>query len=315
MMPMNSIKIRCLFFVLLYLFASCSFGNGHDYVGENNEHHNQDSIAFSATHHYNIGYNFVLIADSMQLFTTPEGVSLNLDYAPDSAIIRSNEDFVITEIYHVPVVDSTITDSIWLRVGSDGIPLGWVSEGELLNKAAPVDPISLLIFYVRHHDKFILALSFIIILAIAIYIIVAEKKIAKFNKQRVISYYSIAFLLSITAAGVVYSILTEKHSDLWQDFYFHPTLNPLGLQKMLALYLSTIWLSIILWLASIFDLIAKTTLSKTTISTMLHIVFGLAAYTLLACNSFIYLNLVIYIIFVVVIIYKLTTKHRNKAKF
>ncbi|MCH5178169.1 MAG: hypothetical protein J1F13_00695 [Prevotellaceae bacterium] len=278
---MNSIKIRCLFFALLYLFASCSVGNGHDYVGENNEHNNQDSIAFSTTHHYNIGYNFVLIADSMQLFTTPEGVSLNLDYAPDSAIIRSNEDFVITEIYHVPVVDSTITDSIWLRVGSDGIPLGWVSEGELLNKAAPVDPISLLIFYVRHHDKFILALSFIIILAIAIYIIVAEKKIAKFNKQRVVSYYSIAFLLSITAAGVVYSILTDKHSDLWQDFYFHPTLNPLGLQKMLALYLSTIWLSIILWLASIFDLIAKTSPIKTARTILCYTIAGFTIYTLL----------------------------------
>ena len=281
MMPMNSIKIRCLVFGLLYLFASCSVGNGHDYVGENNEHNNQDSIAFSTTHHYNIGYNFVLIADSMQLFTTPEGVSLNLDYAPDSAIIRSNEDFVITEIYHVPVVDSTITDSIWLRVGSDGIPLGWISEGELLNKAAPVDPISLLIFYVRHHDKFILALSFIIILATAIYIIVMEKKIAKFNKQRVVSYYSIAFLLSITAAGIVYSILTEKHSDLWQDFYFHPTLNPLGLQKMLALYLSTIWLSIILWLASIFDLIAKTSPVKTARTILCYTIAGFTIYTLL----------------------------------
>ena len=297
---------------LLAMLASCSLQHK-----ENRSHwiltqSQRDSIAFSATHHYNVGYNFIMEADSMQLHSLPEGVQQNLDYAPDSATLLKNEDFVITEIYRLQGPDTLALDSIWLRIGSDGIPLGWVSETELLTKAAPVDPISHLIFKSKAHW---LTILLIISILFAGWIATAWLKRgvgtgAKKGgyEESNVSGYPAAFMLCSATAGLLYSLMQSITPHLWQEYYFHPTLNPLGQPHLLAIYLSFIWLSILLWVANFFDLNSKTTFGR--------LVSGMIAYTISAAFLYVAMasmpmpfSLAIFAILLSLLIYRVRQGH------
>ena len=41
--------------------------------------------------------------------------------------------------------------------------------------------------------------------------------------------------------------------DTWTEFYFHPTLNPFGLPFILGLFVASVWLIVILAIASVED--------------------------------------------------------------
>lgn len=293
--------IICIFGVLIVLASSCAYKHRGSEQDAPHGQGQQDSLVLSLGGiAYDVGYNFVLVADSMELLTSAEGMNFSFEYAQDSVVIKKGEDFVITEIYRVPVADSAAVDSIWLRVSvlrasavdnytpvtgmladieSPVMGGGWVSESELLGKAAPADPIALFIFYVTHNYRIFCVLSVIVGLIAIAYLVFAGKNLLLTKRKGVVSYYPIAFLLSIAAAGLVYSVLRERAPRLWQDFYFHPTLNPLGLEKLLAFYLAFFWLSLILWLASFFDLAAKLPLDKAVLCVLLHAALGFATYT------------------------------------
>ena len=260
----------------------------------------KDSIAFSAVHHYNVGYNFIMEADSMQLHSVPNGISLTLDYAPDSATLLKNEDFVITETYRTAESDSlnngSATDSIWLRIGSDGIPLGWVGETEMLSKAAPVDPISHFIFQTRAHRNIILLIISILFLAGLAAIWFRQGVRSK------LSGYPAALILSAATSGLLFALLQGIASHQWQEYYFHPTLNPLGQPLLLAVYLTGMWLSILLWIATIFDLYAKLSFTRLLSGMALYTVSAVFLYAALASVNIV-VSVVLYLALLACLIY------------
>ena len=208
--------------------------------------------------------------------------------------------------------DTLALDSIWLRIGSDGIPLGWVSETELLTKATPVDPISHLIFKSKAHW---LTILLIISILFAGWIATAWLKRgvgtgAKEggHEETNVSGYPAAFMLCSATAGLLYSLMQSITPHLWQEYYFHPTLNPLGQPHLLAIYLSFIWLSILLWVAIFFDLNSKTTFGR--------LVSGMIAYTISAAFLYVAMasmpmpfSLAIFAILLSLLIYRVRQGH------
>ncbi|MBO4730020.1 MAG: hypothetical protein J5593_00945 [Bacteroidaceae bacterium] len=262
----------------LCLLASCSY--------QSTEHNNKwtltqsqrDSIAFSTYHHYNVGYNFLCTADSMLLSPHPEGMALNLDYPHENVCLYEDDDFVITEVFHNKNIDNTTLDSIWLCVGSDGIPLGWISEQELLHNATPVDPISqFMAFGYRNRGliEFIVESQFLIIIT---FVTFSKRGIPLLSKDKETSIYPFLFWIAILSAASVLGTIKCLTPEMWHDFYYHPSLNPVGQPPMLALYLSLIWLSIILFIAIFFDLKDKVSAGKTLLTLAAAAVVGVWFY-------------------------------------
>lgn len=301
--------------IALWLLASCSY--------HSTEHNNKwtltqsqrDSIAFSAYHHYNVGYNFLCTADSIWLHPHPEGMELNLDYPHEDVYLYEDDDFVITEVFHNRNIGKTTLDSIWLCVGSDGIPLGWISEYELLRNATPVDPISRFMGACRRLSDSLNGLfGNYTMIALLLLLISYQIKPAKTSIVKEKSIYIHLLLLAAITSGSVLGTIKCLMPELWQHFYFYPSLNPVGQPPMLALYLSTVWLSIILFLAIFFDLKDKTSFGRLLLTMTLAAIFAIMLYYVCSMLRPIFLVCIIYVAFVTpVLLDIILNRKKNKT--
>ena len=291
----NATRYIWLIVTALCLLTSCAY--------QSQEHNNKwtltqsqrDSIAFSAYHHYNVGYNFLCTADSMLLSSHPEGTDLKLDYPQENVYLYEDDDFVVTEIFRNPNVNSHSLDSIWLCVGSDGIPLGWISEQDLHHNATPVDPISrFMAFGYRHHSQIeiISACLFILFIIVASYV-------TDVKNFEVFSTYYILFNFALFSAGAVLGAIKCLVPEMWEEFYYHPSLNPVGQPPLLALYLSLAWLSIIFYIAIFFDLKEKMSIGKTLLALAINASLGAVLYLVLSRSlPKLYIICIFYVLFI-----------------
>lgn len=258
----------------------------------------RDSIDFSANHHYNVGYNLIVVNDSLMLLPSPEGMDFNLDYLRDTTVLHSGDDFVVTDIFRVPISDSLPTDSIWLRIGTDGAPLGWVSEQMMLDHSTPVDPISRFIHFFSGTHLYLFYIIVALLAVIIVYRLRHHRRIWLVHFHDVLSPYPTAFCLSIATAATLYATIQLFVPSMWEEFYFHPSLNPLGQPFLLSLFLVFVWLSMTLLLAVVFDL--KDKLSFPNLISYLAglLAWGGVLYIVLTLSIKIYVGYLIYIVYV-----------------
>lgn len=98
----------------------------------------QDSADFSLKHHYNVGFNFIVRADSLEL-TAQQPEEVVSDMTVDSFAIKKDSRIAVTDIR---ILSKDSVDSVWVQVVSEQYQLGWAHEKELLAKVDPDDPIS-----------------------------------------------------------------------------------------------------------------------------------------------------------------------------
>jgi len=215
----------------------------------------RDSADFTRYHHYNVGTNLVVIKDSLKLNPTPVGWPMSIDMTSDSAAICEGEDFVVTEIFKPNNPDSLQTDSVWVRIGTDGKPLGWVTEADLLDKSISVGPIARSIYWFSTYHIY----WFIIVVVVAGAIVLLRWKKGKslgliFNIHKMDSFYPTAFCISIATAAMIYATIQTFATDSWIEFSYNYSLNPLGQPWLLCSFLVFTWLSVILLLSVVFDM-------------------------------------------------------------
>ena len=244
----------------IILLGGCSANQDGGHTRWTLTQQQRDSIEFSAIHHYNVGYNFVVAEDSLLLLPSPKGMDFNLDYLRDTTALHYGDDFVVTDIFHVATPDSLTPDSIWLRVGTDGAPLGWVSEQTMLDSATPVDPISRFIHFFSGSHLILFYAVVSLLAVIIIHRLRHHRRIWMVHFHDVRSPYPTAFCISIATAAMLYATIQLFMPDTWVEFYFHPSLNPLGQPFILLLFLSFVWLSVVLLLSVVFDLKDKLSL-------------------------------------------------------
>ncbi len=220
----------------------------------------QDSIWFSATHHYTTNYNFVVSADSLRLFVQqPEEIvsrnkiSDNEMWATelhpiDSLMIAHGDRIVVAEIRVMPI-DSI--DSVWVQLARDQYTFGWIHESELLEQVEPDDPISQ--FISLFSDVHLLWMIIVVVVSIVVYTfrIVKKKrsKIVHFND--IPSFYPTLLVLVISFAATFYATIQVFAPEMWRHFYFHPTLNPFGVPLLLSGFLTLVWLIPIVAVATV----------------------------------------------------------------
>ena len=93
----------------------------------------KQEMGFTATHHYNQNYNFVVKADSMVLYENPDTAIY------DSTVLYRGDQLVVAEI---KAIATDTIDSVWVKLARDQMSQGWTRECDLLKGVAPDDPIS-----------------------------------------------------------------------------------------------------------------------------------------------------------------------------
>ena len=206
-----------------------------------------DSISFVETHHYSNKFNFVVFKDSLTLLKQqPEEFLSHLPI--DSFSVKKNRLLVVTDIRMVPQ-DSI--DSVWVQLATEDNKFGWIHESSMLPKVVPDDPISQFIMTFSNVHLLIF-LVIIILIAVAYWvrkIFHSNAKIVHFND--IDSPYPMALVLMVAASATFYATLQTFEPNVWQHFYFHPTLNPFAVPSILGFFLSTVWAILILGIACI----------------------------------------------------------------
>lgn len=234
----------------MMLLTSCYHRqNENRHAGIEYNEQQLDSISFSSTHHYTNNYNFIVKADSVELLRQlPEELVSNMP--TDSFSVMHNKHLVVASIRMVPT-DSI--DSVWVQLGTEQAELGWIHESKLLPLVVPADPISQ--FISTFSDTHLLIFLIIITLITAAYIlhnILSHKaKMVHFND--IDSLYPTVLSLLVASAAALYASIQMFWPEVWQQFYFHPTLNPFSVPPILAVFLCSVWAMLIIAVAAVDD--------------------------------------------------------------
>ena len=206
-----------------------------------------DSLMFRLTHHYAENFNFLVKADSLQLIPREGDIIL------DTCHVYKDDIIAVAAIKTVP---GDSIDSIWVKVASNQTTMGWIRESELLKGTTPDDLISEMLDALSCSR----AIWMSALLAVGlIAIIIGRKKTVK--KQELLhlthfleemqSPYPAFFLLLVAIMASLYTSVQNFVPEFWQEYYFHPTLNPLVLPPIMAALVVVLWLIIITFIAVI----------------------------------------------------------------
>lgn len=206
-----------------------------------------DSISFSSTHHYTNKFNFVVVADSLMLIRQqPEEYVNHLTI--DSFAVNKNCLLVVSDIRMIPQ-DSI--DSVWIQLATEDNVFGWTHESNLLPKVVPDDPISL--FIMTFSNVHLLVFLIVIVLIGVAYLLkkifTNNAKIVHFNDIN--SPYPTALVLMVSLSASFYATIQTFMPEVWHHFYFHPSLNPFAVPRVLGFFLASVWAILILGLACV----------------------------------------------------------------
>lgn len=206
-----------------------------------------DSLVFRLTHHYSENFNFRVKVDSLRLIPR-EG-----DLLTDTFHVHAGDIIAVADIKNRP--NDTI-DSIWVKVASNQHTMGWIPERELLRGTTPDDLISQLL-HTLSSSRFIWMSAIMALGLCAVFIRRRKNMKARelldvsrlLNEMK--SPYPALFLMSVAIMASLYASVQNFVPEFWQEYYYHPTLNPLVLPPLMAALVVTLWLVIINYIAII----------------------------------------------------------------
>ena len=208
----------------------------------------KQETGFTATHHYNQNYNFVVKADSMVIYENPDTAIY------DSIIVYRGDQLVVAEI---KTISNDTIDSVWVKLARDQMSQGWTRECDLLNGVAPDDPISQFIdLFSNNHLLLFLAL---------VVIVTASYGLRKLYRRDayIVHFHDISSVLPtmlailVATSATVYATIQNFAPENWRHFYFHPTLNPFAVTPVIGLFVSLVWALIITGIAVVEDVMRR----------------------------------------------------------
>ena len=213
-----------------------------------------DSVVFRLTHHYGPNFNFELKADSM-ILVPREG-----DLIQEPCVVRNKDLLVVAQIKRIEASDSTMEDTFLIKVAHDQTTMGWVKESELLENAVPDDPISQLIDFMTG-SRAIWMSSFLGFGVIAFFFrkMRKQKMSIGLSELKVVdliemdSFYPPLLLILVACVAALYASVQNFVPEFWQEYYFHPTMNPLLLPPIMAVLVTLVWLTLIVIVAVVIE--------------------------------------------------------------
>ncbi len=209
----------------------------------------RDSIDFVHNHHYTINYNFQVTADSLQLMVVPPNESELFAQALSPSVIHKNDKVVVAATSYI--IDSTNQKTFYIKIARDQETMGWIEEEQLLANVVPCDPISQFIHTFSNNYFFGFCILIALSLLYFIYRLKRNQHIPFVHFQDIDSMYP-ALLCVVTAfTAILYGIIQHYMPQVWETFYYNPSLNPIGQSPILSLFLICTWILLILFIATL----------------------------------------------------------------
>lgn len=208
-----------------------------------------DSLSFFQVHHYTNNYNFVVHADSLVLLRQlPEEMMAGMN--TDSFALRRDDHVVVADIRIIPA-DSI--DSVWVQLANDTSAFGWTRESRMLPRVMPDDPISQ--FISSFSDIHLIFFLAVVVCFGSGYVLwrMVRKKAYIVHFHDIASFYPTLLCLIVASSATFYATLQMFAPQLWQHFYFHPTLNPFSVPPVLGVFLVSVWAMLIVGIAAVDD--------------------------------------------------------------
>lgn len=250
---MNKLLHIILSIFFAFAIISCYHGkrtNPHDAMpADEDSIEIADSISFNTTHHYGVGYNFIVHNDSIYLISQqPEEHVSQL--VTDSFTIHHDEQIAVTDIRIIPQ-DSI--DSVWVQLISEGGVLGWIHETELLPNVTPTDPISQFIMFFSDRHMVIAIVIVSLIVVAYIFRTIRRRNAPIVHFRDIPSFYPTLLCITVACCATFYASLQMFGADTWRHFYYHPSLNPFNMPWILSIFISSVWAMLIIGIAAIED--------------------------------------------------------------
>ncbi len=237
------------FLLLLFVSTSCYYQTPETSDAWNLTEQQIDSISFYTTHHYSQNFNFQVSADSLELISQHPSEFLS-GLSVDTFFVYEGNRLVVADITTMP----TDPDSVWVQVARDQQTMGWVHEKRLLQCVTPDTPISLFIDFFS--DTHLLIAMAILVLGAVVFLF---RRLMKLGAKMVYlndvpSFFPMLLCLLVAGSAVLYSSIQLFAPDSWRHYYYHPTLNPFAVPFHLSVFLVSVWLLVLVSIATIDDL-------------------------------------------------------------
>ena len=252
----NALSRRTTMTYIIVLITIVLSGCYHDKSERKSLHYTNtattDSPASRQGHEhrcYSRNFNFVVKEDSIPLISQQPEETLN-GLLTDTTYVKRHDRLVVADIRILP---NDRHDSVWVQVARDQSTIGWTHESLLLKNAVPDDPISQFIstFSDTHLLIFLVIIS---IIAISYSLrIMLKKKAYIVHVNDIGSIYPTLLCVTVAVAATFYSSIQKFMPEIWQQFYFHPSLNPFAVPLVLGVFLSSVWAILILSIATFDD--------------------------------------------------------------
>ncbi len=198
---------------------------------------------------YGVNYNFEFWGDSLLLQSEQPTHNQPVSALVDSSnLVCYGDPLVVAQIMIIPE-DSV--DSVWVKVARDQLTMGWIHESTLLAQSVPSDPISQFIFFFsqRHLWYFSGFIAILFLFMVIQHVRRRDYHIVHFHD--IATCYPTLLTITLSTSAVLYASIQKFVPSTWVQFYYHPTLNPFGLPFILTFFLCTVWLIIILSVATL----------------------------------------------------------------
>lgn len=270
------------FYIILLLLSFCFYSCDRNQTSEAEEellsalmpdmdsirftNQQADSLAFRLTHHYGENSNFEVTADSLILLPRDD------DWQQAPSVIYKGDIIVVAVCRHVSIyeADSLSADTVWVKVANSKNLMGWVDEQTLLRSVVPDEPISKIIIIIKSVHA-VIGKSWIVGLFILLFVLLWRKnKYYRDFLTGITSFYPILLLINAAVFAVFLKTLENTTPEFLQEYYFHPTLNPLTLPFMMSVLVLLVWVNTILFIAEFLDLYGKIGLLKSLAYIIIH---------------------------------------------
>lgn len=201
-----------------------------------------DSLNFRLAHHYTNNFNFMVKADTLLLMPSVPGLQPSIEgfEADTVAVVRGNV-IAVADIRVMP-------DTVWVKVARDQFTMGWISEPRLLSGTTPDDTISIIID--RLQQGRVLWMSVLSVFSLLLFIRRTDRR----RRGSAFDPLYPCLLIMLTAVmSCLYTSIQMWVPEFWQEYYFHPTLNPLHLPPAMSALVVLVWLIVVVAVAFLLE--------------------------------------------------------------
>lgn len=239
---LHLLPLAALFLLLLTVLSSCRY-SFPELDDEALPKETRDSLTCLYERHYTWNTNLEVQSDTVLLARLPVKGRYDTLYRGARVVVAE---------FAVHPQDSV--DSVWVKLAHSQEVQGWVREKEMMRDFVPADSISqaIYLFSDTHASYFIII--FALFVAVWLFRVFRRKQLRMVCFNDIDSVYPLLLCLLMAFSATVYETIQVFVPETWLHFYFNPTLSPLEVPFVLAVFLTSLWLFVIVLLAVLDDL-------------------------------------------------------------